>query len=195
MGCRQKTDEVVLPDAKVDPSIATVAASPSGAVAPRDESASGTTGRRLWFVIGADTILVLKVADRNHLLSDGHSGDKPLRKALRQDKSAPLSLLYLVVPHGLTGAKLHYKVGEAKHDLPDPAMIYRMPTSPRYSFVVVRQDQLGRIEVSAPDGRVGSIALADWASELDRLPLHRDKASGFVSYGGFSPSFYGRMPR
>ena len=137
----------------------------------------------------------MKVADRNHLLSDGQSGDKELRRALKQDKLAGMSLLYLVVPNDLTGAKFHYQVGEAKQELSDPAMIYRMSRSPRYTFAVVRADQLGRIEVSVPDGRTGAIALGEWASELDRMPLYRDKTSGFVSYRGAIPfSFYGKMP-
>lgn len=195
MSCEQKTDTPVVADTKVDPALATVASPPPASVAPRDNAASGTIEGRLWFAVGTDTILVLKVADRNHLLSDGHSGDKELRRALKQDKLAGMSLLYLVVPNDLTGAKFHYQVGEAKQELSDPAMIYRMSRSPRYTFAVVRADQLGRIEVSVPDGRTGAIALGEWASELDRMPLYRDKTSGFVSYRGAIPfSFYGKMP-
>lgn len=191
MSCGQNPEKpvparVALPSAKADAPVA-------GREPETTPVAAGEAEDRFWFSVGSDTILVLKVADREHPLPEGFPSGDAFRKALFREPDAPLVLLHLVVPHDLHPVDLFRRDGSAQQKLSDPAMIYRMPRSPRYCFAMVRADRPGVLSATTPDGRSGGIDLSRWTAELARQRLWRDPASGFVSYERIPGSFYGKM--
>ncbi|GEM_PF-6952506 len=193
MACGQNSQRPV--PARIEPVSAGVESAKVSGVPAVEAPTSGSTDRGLWFSVGSDTILVLKVADVDHPPREGFDrGGDEFRRVLAEGRVDRPLLLHLVMSDRLAGAGFRHRSGGSIQPLPGPSMIFRMPNSPRYTFAVVRSGSPGILEAVLADGRLGTIDLVRWSRELAGLPLQRDPESGFVSYGRLPKSLYGKMP-
>jgi len=183
--CRSNTDAAIA-ETKRDESQAQTRQGDMQPASDHSAASGPTTGSEGWlrFEVGGESIHIIKVADpRNHPMK-GYLGEAEFRKALKDRRDPDLVLLHVVLPSKIVGARLAHLTGDDSSDLAEPNLIYRMSSSPRRTYCIVRAKSPGRIRCVSKEGVSGEIDLGERQGAIEKLPLHWYAGSELISYKG-----------
>lgn len=182
--CCQKAPDAASVSARDDAAAGRAATSESvhnGTV--RVDSSAGKADRAwLSFEVAGDTMVVLKVADRNACPMDGNLGVKEFRRARQVQPGQDWVLLHIVAPITSKDVKFRHVVPGSSQEIPAASLIQRMPNSPVHTYVVVSVGEPGRIEATSSTGVVGVLDLDARRAELSALEPVAGNDTRFVSY-------------
>src|SRR5690606_4049967 len=138
------------------------------------------------------TLYIIKAADYRSRPKGTYFGKMECENALKSD-SEEHWLLYVIVPNGSRGLRLRYAVGGREVPMEDPRMIYRMPDSPLYTFVVVDSKYQGRLDALRDGKTIGNLDFASLSDALAAMPLRWHPKTGTVSFLRISAEPAGRF--
>ncbi len=141
---------------------------------------------------GEKRIALIKAAQHRQKPVEDFWGQSAWRAAFPKSRAA---LLYLVLPHASPAAVCAYRVGTSTKLLPEPRYIYRMPNSPRHTYMVVNLKKIGHVIAKNEKGdELFAVDLAKYAEQLRELPLSWDDGPpSAVSFDPVPASFEGEI--